>query len=27
VGAHDVVFGMAVLERAERDGIGDLLNP
>jgi ornithine cyclodeaminase/alanine dehydrogenase-like protein (mu-crystallin family) len=25
VGAHDVVFGMAVLERAEREGIGELL--
>ena len=26
VGAHDVVFGMAVLERAEREGIGELLS-
>ena len=26
VGAHDVVFGMAVLERAGREGIGELLN-
>jgi ornithine cyclodeaminase/alanine dehydrogenase-like protein (mu-crystallin family) len=27
VGAHDVVFGMAVLERAEREGIGELVSP
>jgi len=27
VGAHDVVFGSAVLERAERDGIGVLVTP
>lgn len=26
VGAHDVVFGMAVLERAAREGIGELLS-
>ena len=26
VGAHDVVFGNAVLARAEHDGIGDLLS-
>ena len=27
VGAHDVVFGSAVLERAEREGIGVLVTP
>ncbi len=27
VGAHDVVFGSAVLERAEREGIGVLVSP
>jgi hypothetical protein len=27
VGAHDVVFGSAVLERAERDGTGVLVTP
>jgi ornithine cyclodeaminase/alanine dehydrogenase-like protein (mu-crystallin family) len=27
VGAHDVVFGSAVLARAERDGIGTLVTP